>query len=245
MNGERYRLYYWPMLQGRGEFVRLVLEEAGAAYVDVARLPEADGGGVAALERVRAGGLPGPLPYAPPVLQHGRRVVAQTAVICDYLGTRHGLVPDDEDGRLAVRQHLLTVLDVVDEAHDTHHPVAVTRTFEEQREAAIEAAQVFVSERLGGWLDYFERAVARAGGDWLAGGRLSTADLALFQLVEGLHYAFPAAMRALGPAAARVHALRDRVRARPNVAAYLASARRIAFNEDGIFRHYPELDLLP
>ncbi len=44
-----YELYYWPMIQGRGEFVRLALEYTNVDYVDVARQPEQEGGGVPAL----------------------------------------------------------------------------------------------------------------------------------------------------------------------------------------------------
>ena len=40
-----YELHYWPRIQGRGEFVRLALEQAGAEYVDVARGPKSSGGG--------------------------------------------------------------------------------------------------------------------------------------------------------------------------------------------------------
>ena len=236
----RYELIYWPFLQGRGEFVRLVLEEAGADYVDLARLPESDGGGVQAVLALRDGAGARHAAFAPPYLRAGDLVIGQTAVICDWLGERHGLAGDGEAARLASRQLLLTVLDAVDEAHDTHHPVAAGLFYEDQKDAARDAARAFTGERLAQWLAYFDEC-ASAGG-WLAGDALTVADLALFQLVEGLEYAFPRAMARVAPDAPAVLAIRDRVRERPRIAAYLASDRRIPFNEDGIFRHYPELD---
>ena len=240
--GDRpYELVYWPFLQGRGEFVRLVLEDAGVAYVDVAREPEGHGGGVEAVRDAGGAGTGALTPFAPPVLRAGARVIGQTALICGWLGERHGLAPADEAGRLAARQLMLTILDVVDEAHDTHHPIAASLYFEDQRDAAIAAGRIFSGERLAQWLAYFE-GVAPPEADWLLGAQASYADLALFQLVEGLEYAFPNAMRRLAPQAVRVHAIRERVRRRPRIAAYLASPRRIPFNEAGVFRHYPELD---
>jgi len=237
----RYELVYWPFLQGRGEFVRLVLEEAGAEYVDVARLPEAQGGGVQAVLALREEAAANRLAFAPPYLRAGALVIGQTAVICDWLAVRHGLAGDDDVSALAVRQLLLTILDVVDEAHDVHHPIASALYYEDQKAAALEAARAFTGERLGEWLAYLDE-VASGNADWLAGDALSVADLALFQLVEGLAYAFPNAMVRLAPDAPAVLAIRDRVRERPRIADYLASDRRISFNEDGIFRHYPELD---
>lgn len=238
-----YELIYWPMLQGRGEFVRLVLEDAGVAYVDRARLPEDEGGGIACVVACREGKRPGVPPYAPPVLRSGSLVIAQTAVICEYLAQRHGLAPTDEPGQLEARQLMLTVLDVVDEAHDTHHPIAVGHYYEDQADAALLATRVFVSERLPAWLAYFERVIGSSGGAWLLGATPSYADLALFQLVEGLEYAFPKAMARLTRDVPVTVGLRDAVKARPRLAEYLASPRRIPFNEHGIFRYYEALDV--
>ncbi len=244
MTGSCYELFYWPFLPGRGEFVRLVLEDAGVPYDDVARRPEADGGGVAAVVAMRSPPGRGGGPFAPPVLRVDGRVIGQTAVICAFLGERFDLAPPAEAGRLVARQHLLTVLDVVAEVHDTHHPVTASWTYEAQRAEAAAAARAFVDVRLRQWLDYFERVLVD-GGRWLCGAQPSYADLALFQLIEGLHYAFPRAMAALAGEAPHVGEVRARVAARARIAEYLASARRIPFNEDGIFRHYPELDLVP
>jgi glutathione S-transferase len=234
-----YELFYWPGLQGRGEFVRLALEEAGAPYRDVAR--EADG--VDAMMALLAGPGPHP-PFAPPVLRDGDVLVAQTAAILLHLGPRHGLVGAGEAERLWTHQIQLTVADVVAEAHDTHHPVATGLYYEDQKPEAARRAEDFCRSRIPKFLDWFERVLDAnpSGPDWLVGDRVSYADLSLFQLVAGLRYAFPkAAARVLG-ATPHVAALHDRVAGRPRIAAYLASDRRQAFNEQGIFRRYPELD---
>ncbi|MGB5703731.1 MAG: glutathione S-transferase [Polyangiales bacterium] len=239
---EPYQLYYWPILQGRGEFVRLVLEEAGAPYVDVARMPEAEGGGFKPLLAFVQGEQPGHPPYAPPVLVDGELVLAQSAAICAYLGERHGLAPDDPGRRKQALQLQLTVGDVADEAHDAHHPISAMLYYEDQKEAALQAAAKFREERLPNFLGYFERVIERSGGPWLMGGALTYPDLALFQLFEGLRYAFPNALADVCSSTPSVLALRDRVAARPRIADYLASPRRLPFNEHGVFRHYPELD---
>lgn len=237
-----YRLYYWPVLPGRGEFVRLVLEEAGADYVDVARLADDEGGGFAPLLAFMQGEQPGMPPYAPPILVDGDTVIAQSAAICAHLGERHGLAPDDADRRKQVLQLQLTIGDVADEAHNTHHPISVELYYEDQQEAALEASKQFLKARLPKFLDYFERVLERSGGPWLTGESLTYPDLSLFQLVEGLAYAFPRGFARVSESTPSVLALRRRVAERPRVAAYLASERRIAFNEHGVFRHYPELD---
>jgi glutathione S-transferase len=237
-----YELHYWPGIQGRGEFVRLALEEAGADYVDVARGPVSRGGGARAL----AGLLDtlDPPPFAPPVLIAEKLVIAQTANILMFLGARHNLAPEEENGRLWVNQLQLTLADLVGEAHDTHHPISAGLYYEDQKEAALARAGHFRKERIPKYLGYFERILEGTGktGAGLAGQMLCYADLSLFQVVRGLQYAFPRAMAALQPKLTQVLALAERVERRPNIAAYLASPRRIPFNEAGIFRHYPELD---
>jgi glutathione S-transferase len=237
-----YQLHYWPGIPGRGEFVRLALEEAGAPYVDVARGPVSEGGGARAL----AGLLDvlDPPPFAPPVLVADTLVIAQTANILLYLGARHRLAPEEESGRLWVNQLQLTLADLVAEAHDVHHPISVGLYYEDQKAEAKRRAGHFIEQRIPRYLGYFERVLAGGGesGAGLAGERLTYADLSLFQVVRGLQYAFPNAMRALDGKLGETMALAERVETRPNIAAYLASPRRLAFNEDGIFRHYPELD---
>ncbi len=233
-----YELYYWPMIQGRGEFVRLVLEEAGAHYVDVARGPD----GMAAMMRLMEQAEHPP--FAPPFLKDGDVIIGQTAAILLYLGARHHLAPRDPAGGLWTQQIQLTLSDLVAEAHDTHHPVSMNLYYENQKDEARRRAEDFRESRIPKFLAWFEGILARnpAGDGHLVGPALTYVDLSLFQVVEGLSYAFPTAMeRALGDAP-RVAALHKAVAERPRIRAYLKSSRRIPFNEDGIFRRYPELD---
>ncbi|ACL61484.1 glutathione S-transferase family protein [Methylobacterium nodulans] len=236
-----YDLYYWPGIQGRGEFVRLALEEAGADYVDVARRP--DRGGIGALSGLLAEGGPRPS-FACPVLKDGDLLIGQTAAILLYLGPRLGLVGESEAERIRTHQLQLTVADAVSEAHDTHHPIASSLYYEDQKPEAARAAKIFREERLPAFLGWFEHVLATnpAGPACLVGARLSYADLSLFQLVEGLRYAFPRATARVLAATPKLAALHAAVARRPRIAAYLASDRRERFNEDGIFRRYPELD---
>jgi glutathione S-transferase len=237
----RIELYYWPGIQGRGEFVRLALEDGGAEYVDVAR----GKGGMAAMMRFLAGKRPGALPFAPPFVKVGDAVVSQTANVLAFLAPRLGLVPDDEALRAEATQIQLTIADVVAEAHDAHHPIAVSLYYEDQKREAKRRAASFVKERIPRYLGWLEQVLARnrrSAGRWLVGRDRTYVDLSAFQLVDGLRYAFPNAMARTERRLPRLVALRDRVAARPRIAAYLASERRIPFNEDGIFRHYPELD---
>jgi glutathione S-transferase len=236
----RYELYYWPTIQGRGEFVRLALEEAGADYTDVARRPGRRG--VPAMKKVLAAKRVARAPYAPPFLKAGKLVIGQTANILLYLGPRLGLAPRDEAGALWVHQLQLTITDLVVEIHDTHHPVSGWLFFEEQRPAAKRRSADFWRYRVPKYLGYFERVLAKSGGPYLLGRRLSYVDLSLFQVVEGLRYAFPKRMKRFEKKVPRVIALHDRVARRPRVAAYLASKRRIPFSQWGIYRYFKELD---
>ena len=233
----RYELYYWPGIQGRGEYVRLALEEAGADYADVARSER----GIAKMMKLMEtrGGTP---PFAPPFLKAGKLVIGQAANILFYLGSRHGLAPKAEAGKLWVHQLQLTVTDFVAEVHDTHHPIAVSLYYEDQKAAAKKRTEEFLKERVPKYLGYFEQILHNNGGVWLTGRRLTYIDLSLFQIVDGLRYAFPKRMKAFERKIPGLVELHDRVAARPNIKGYLASDRRIPFNEDGIFRHYKELD---
>jgi glutathione S-transferase len=233
----RYELYYWPTIQGRGEFVRLALEEAGAEYVDVARRGER---GMAAMMRLmERADLP---PFAPPFLKAGNLLIGQTANILLYLGARHGLAPKREAARLWVHQLQLTMADFLDEIHNTHHPIASALYYEDQRREAKRYTAEFWKQRPQKYLGYFERVIEGSGGPHLLGRRLTYADLSLFQIIEGLRYAFPKRMKRLERRIPRTIALHDRVAARQRIAAYLGSERRIPFNQWGIFRHYRELD---
>lgn len=238
----RYQLHYWPSIQGRGEFVRLALEEAGAAYRDVAREPPDVGGGVPAMLALLDGREVARPAFAPPFLEAGRLVIGQTANILLFLGGRHRLAPRDEGGRLFTHQLQLTIADWVAEAHDTHHPISSGLYFEDQRDEARRRSASFRTERCPKFLSYFERILEHGRGRFLLGRSLTYADLSLFQVVSGLRYAFPRAMKRLEKKHPKVVALHDAVAGRPRIAAYLASERRIPFNEDGIFRHYPELE---
>jgi glutathione S-transferase len=236
-----YQLFYWPTIQGRGEFVRLALEEAGAAYVDVARKKNGEKALLAEMEK------DGRQAFAPPFLKAGEMTIAQTANILLFLGARHGLAPRTEAGRLWAHQLQLTIADLVNEAHDTHHPISTSLYYEDQKKEAKRRSAEFIDARIPKFLGYFEgvlRKPSRRGG-FLVGSRLSYVDLSLFQVIEGLRYAFPNAMRRIEPGIPGLVALHDLVASRPNIAAYLASKRRIPFNEDDIFRRYPELDIKP
>lgn len=237
-----YELYYWHNIPGRGEFVRLVLEEAAAPYRDVGRLPTEQGGGVGAVAALWAGKSEGHPIFAPPVLKQDELVLSQTAAICHFLGRRHELAPQDDAGQAQALALQLTIADLVVEAHDTHHPISAWLTYEDQQAEARRRAPHFVSERLPRFLQYFERVLRHNGGDALAGESISHADLGLFQALEGVDYAFPRGFALAIEATPGVLALRERVRGRPRIAAYLASERRMAFNQEGIFRRYPELD---
>ncbi len=234
----RYELYYWPNIQGRGEYVRLALEDAGADYGDVAR---SDRGMAAMMKMMEArSGTP---PFAPPFLKAGQLVIGQTANVLLYLGSRHGLAPKAEAGRLWVHQLQLTVTDFVLEIHDTHHPLGPSLYYEDQRAAAKKRTSEFWDQRAPKYLGYFERLLKDNGGSYLTGRRVTYVDLSLFQIVEGLRYAFPKRMKAFERRIPGLVDLHDRVAGRPNIKAYLASDRRIAFNEDGIFRRYKALDI--
>ncbi len=236
-----YELFYWPGIQGRGEFVRLVLEDVGVEYDDVAR-DTSDG--EARLERALDEEL-SPYAFAVPVLRDGELIIPQTVAITRFLGERHGLAPRDERGRLLVQAVALTIADLVTEVHDTHHPLSVEERYEEQRAAAARRATVFREVRLPRFLGYLEGLLGRdttSDGRFLIGDAASYADLAAFQIVQGLRYAFPRAIRRIRRQIPKLLALDERIAQRPRLAEYLASDRRIPFNENGIFRHYPELD---
>ncbi|WP_017159778.1 glutathione S-transferase [Xanthomonas phaseoli] len=231
-----YQLYYWTGLQGRGEFVRLALEDAGAAYTDVARIQ-----GDEAMTAFLQGEQVGAQPFAPPFLKAGDVVVAQVAAILHFIGPQLQLVPDSEPQRLQALQLQLTIADLVAEVHDTHHPIATGLYYEDQQAEAAKRAQELRENRLPKFLGYFEHVLQQAGGTHVLGTH-SYVDLSLFQLVSGLEYMFPRRMATLANNLRGLKALQQHVARRPRVASYLASERRVAFNTNGIFRHYPELD---
>ena len=226
----KYRLYYWPRIQGRGEFIRLALEDAGAQYDDVLR--HSDDFSFPKHSE----------PFALPYLVAGKTVISQTANILQYLGPRLRLAPKTESGRLWVYQLQLTIADWLVEVHDTHHPIGSGLYYEQQKREAKRRSAEFLAVRLPKYLDYFERTLRHGSGQYLLGRVACYADLSLFQMVAGLRYAFPVAFGRLEKRYPRLIGLHERVAKRPRLAAYLASPRRIPFNLEGIFRHYPELD---
>jgi glutathione S-transferase len=231
-----YKLWYWPTIQGRGEFVRLVLESAGIPYEDCAR--EQSAGALVKDMKAREPYAP----FAPPYLDTGTMVVAQVAHILTWLADAHGLAPKDEATLFWTIQLQLTVTDFVAEVHNVHHPVSLDEYYEDQKAEAKRYAKGFREERIPKFLDYFEAATKANKGDWIAGDHWSPIDTSLFQIVEGLRYAFPKRMKAIEGDYPGLIALHDRVAELPGIKAYLKSDRRIPFNTDGIFRHYPELD---
>lgn len=235
-----YELYYWDGLQGRGEFVRLALEEAGADYIDVSRGPK----GTQAMMALMDSKTESQIPFAPPFLKDGDLIIPQVANILLYLGPKLGLAPQGEALRTIANGLQLTITDIVAEAHDTHHPLATTLYYEDQKDAAKQRAADFIENRIPKFLGYFERVLQQnpAGDKHPVGDRLSYVDLSLFQLIEGLHYAFPRGMKPFAKHYPALAALRAAVAQRPNIAKYLKSDRRLAFNTSGVFRHYPELD---
>lgn len=236
----RYELYYWPGIQGRGEFVRLALEAAGLSYIDVAR----GEGGVTRMQATLADRDQTYPPFAPPWLKAGARLIGQTANILLFLGERHRLAPRSDAGRLWTHQLQLTIADLVAEVHDTHHPIASSLYYAEQRTEARRRARHFTGERLPKYLGYFERVLVTnpRGPRHLVGATLSYADLSMFQVIDGLGYAFPNAMKRLARRIPNLRRLHADVASQPRIAAYLASGRRVPHSEDGIFRRYPELD---
>jgi glutathione S-transferase len=240
----RYELYYWPHIPGRGEFIRLALEEGAAEYIDVGRLPENEGGGRPGVAKMLESAPDGRTPYAPPILKAGKLVISQTANILMYLGPRLKLASKAEAAGLWANQLQLTLADLVVEAHDTHHPIAKSLYYEDQKAEALRRTENFRDLRLPKYLGYFERVLSTnpAGDRFLIGKSLTYPDLSLFHVIAGLKYAFPRAMEGMLAKHPLLAALHERVQTRPRIAAYLGSSRRMPFNQNGLFRHYPELD---
>lgn len=238
----RYELYYWPHIQGRGEYVRLALEEGEAEYIDVARLPEAEGGGPRTIARLLQDARVARPPFAPPLLKSGKLVVSHTANILQYLSPRLGLVPKAEAQRLWAHGLQLTITDFVGEAHDVHHPIANGLYYEEQKTESLRRSGHFRTERLTKYLKYFEAVLARSGGKYMLGRSLSYVDLSMFQMMASLNCAFPKTMAGMRANVPRLLSLHDVVAARPRIAKYLASSARLPFSTNDLMRHYPELD---
>jgi len=238
----KYELCYWPHIQGRGEYVRLTLEEGEADYVDVARLPEAEGGGRPAVARLLQDAANTHPPYAPPLLKAGKQMISHTANILRFLGPRLNLVPKAAAMQTYAHGVQLTMTDFVREAHDVHHPIANSLYYEDQKTEALRRSGHFRNERLTKFLSYFETVIARGSGKYMLGKSLSYVDLSMFQVMASLNYAFPKAMAGLADKTVRLRTLHDLVAARPRIARYVASSARLAFSTHDLMRDYPELD---
>jgi len=229
-----YQLWYWPSIPGRGEFVRLALEAAEIEYEDMAR----EQGAEALIADLQGRG--GIRPFAPPYLVDGELCIGQTAHILAFLADRHDFGAGELEVDLQLIQLQLDITDIVAEVHNVHHPVAAALYYQDQIDAAYEAAQHFRDQRLPKYLDHFEAALEENGGPCVLGDRWTHVDTSLFQLMEGLDYMFPNRMRELDYP--RLELCRQAMMEIAGVEQYLASDRRLSFNEDGIFRFYPELD---
>jgi glutathione S-transferase len=240
----RYELYYWPGIPGRGEFVRLALEAAGAEYLDVAKHPDGEEAAVRELMRMLGDAETQYPAFAPPILKTGALLISQTANILMYIGAQHGLVPSDEAGRLWTHQLQLTIADWVTEIHDAHHPLGPALYYEQQKPEAAKRTALLLEQRIPKFMHYFAKVLQRnqVASGFLVADSASYADLSLFQILTGLRYAFPRAMARIEPNYPGLIGLQARVAELPRIAAYLGSGRRLPFNEDGLFRHYPELD---
>lgn len=238
---EPVKLYYWPHIPGRGEFVRLVLEQAQVPYIDVARLSEDEGGGIASILKIRRhehNFNPG---FAPPYLQVKNQLLAQSVNISEYLALHHNLTGSNAEEQAVTRQYALTIADIADDAHNTHHPLDVTEYYEVQKEAAIEKARAFREKRLPQYLGFLE-TVLKKSGVYLSGEKITYADLHLFQLLGGLEYAFPEDYRKVTRETPELLRVKREVSELPAIKEYLNSERRLDFNNDGLFRYYPELN---
>lgn len=240
-----FKLYYWPTILGRGEFVRLALEAGAQAYTDVARSPSSEGGGVAALISMLQDGGDHVVPFAPPILTFNGSTLSQTSAILHAIAPGLGLVASDDSARTTALACQLTLADLVSEVHDTHHPISPMQHYEDQADTALRRSQAFVNDRMPKYLRYFERCVdtnTDSNQRWILSAQMTYVDLSMFQVIAGLRHAFPNALDRLSHEVPKLMALAERVSEQDRVGAYLASERRIAFNQNGIFRHYPELD---
>ncbi|RYP67277.1 hypothetical protein DL770_008644 [Monosporascus sp. CRB-9-2] len=251
-----YELIYWPGAPGRGEHIRLALEEAGASYSDTARLDEQKCADIvwAQMSDNNLGDKNNPPPYAPPILKHGDLLISQTPNILMYLGPRLGLVPstpEKENDIYKINGLVLTALDgLCNEVHDSHHPIAKELYYDEQKTEALRRSKEFIKTRLPKFLTYFEKVLkgeASGDGPWLYGGTFTYADLVLFQCLDGTQHAFPKVMAAAKESGKydRLFQQYEAVKARPRISAYLTSERRQKYSPLGIYRHYEELDVLP
>ncbi|KAJ3494708.1 hypothetical protein NLG97_g3904 [Lecanicillium saksenae] len=244
-----YELIYWPGIPGRGEFVRLLFEETGVPYKDHAKTPDEGVAKVLAfIDAKNTGDDTNPPILAPPILKYGDVILNQTPNILIYLAPKLGLSPPATEAAFYhLNQASLTILDgFSNEVHETHHPIATSMYYEDQKEEAKKRSKAFIEERAPKFIGYVQRLLdSKTSGDgpWIHGDSLTYVDLVLFQCIDGTSYAFPKTMAQLKNSGKYdgVFKLYEAVKERPNIKSYLASERRTKYG-DGIWRHYPELE---
>ncbi|QIW96113.1 hypothetical protein AMS68_001631 [Peltaster fructicola] len=250
-----YELLYHPQIPGRGEFIRLAFEAVGVSYTDVAN-DKKDGysevQSICMNDEINSSDGNPPI-LAPPALRvpgagpdGTALILAQTPNILFYLGEKLGLVSTAEADKYHTYQLVLTALDLNNEIHDSHHPIAPSAYYEDQSAEALKKAADVRNARLPKFFSYFERSLqhnhTNGGGKFLIGGRLSIADTTVWQVLDGAYFAFPnemAARKAEYPEL--LDTFYNSVKQEPHLKQYLASGRRRAYGM-GVFRHYPELD---
>lgn len=194
-----------------------------------------------------------PPPFAPPALRipgegpDGKPLlIYQTPSILSYLGDKLDLAGSNEAEKSWILSHTLTALDLNNEAHDTHHPIAVAKYYEEQKEESLKKSTDFREARIPKFLGYFERVLKgneeQGKGKYLVGSKLSFADTTLWHVLSGLLFAFPKEMEARKAEFELLFGtFYNSVKEASGVKEYLASGKRKPFSM-GVFRHYPELD---
>lgn len=250
-----FELLYHPSVPGRGEFIRLALEAASIPYNDVANNDKKGYSIVqAACSPKSTGDTDGnPPAFAPPALRvpgagkDGKTLlIYQTPNILIYLGPHLGLAPEDEVERLWVNQNMLTALDLNNETHDTHHPIAVMQYYEDQKEEALKKSKNFRENRIPKYFSFFERVLKgneeTGKGKYLVSDMLTYADTTLWQVMDGLHFAFPKELEARSNDYPLLFGtFYPSIKEEKHLKEYLASDRRLPYSM-GVFRHYPELD---
>lgn len=251
----QYELLYHPSIPGRGEFIRLCFEATGVAYTDIANEKPNGYDEVQNICKPNNNDTTNPPIFAPPALRvpgagpnGSPLLISQTPNILMYLAERLGLAPEDEAGTYHVYQLAFTALDLNNEVHDTHHPLAVEKYYEEQKDAALEKARDVREKRLPKFLAYFEACLGfnkeKGGGEgrFLVGSRLTFADLVVWQVIDGLRFAFPKEMEArAGEYPDLLKGFYEGIKQEGGLKEYLKSERRLPYSQ-GIFRYYPELD---
>ncbi|MCJ1328883.1 hypothetical protein MMC10_005560 [Thelotrema lepadinum] len=252
----QFELLYWPTMPGRGEFIRLPLEATGVAYNDVCNEQKSGMGQLSKLidSSSTSDSDGNPVAFAPPVLRvtgAGKDgtslVIHQTPAILAYLAPQIGMVPEDDAGAAAyVAQIALTALDLNNETHDTHHPVGVSLYYEDQKDEALKKAKDFRENRIPKFFSYFERVLKGnekdGKGQYLVGDKLTYADTTVWQVLDGLYFAFPKEIAAREKEyPLLIGSFYPKFKQEKGIKDYLASDRRLPYSM-GIFRHYPELD---